>query len=65
MASSLGRTYQNSMCGAVLAALCYLKARQDAEEASSSSSVRSEPIIKAEPVKIYLKYIHLDISDEK
>lgn len=51
MASSLGQSFQDTICSAVLTAMCYFKAHQDV----SQNSPRSTPIIQAEPVK-YTKF---------
>lgn len=51
MASSLGQSYQDTICSSILTALCYFKAHWDV----SQNSPRSTPIIQAEPVK-YTKF---------
>lgn len=51
MASSLGQSFQDTICSAVLTAMCYFKAHRDV----SQNSPRSTPIIQAEPVK-YTKF---------
>jgi hypothetical protein len=56
MASSLGQSYQNTICSAMLTALCYFKACRDV----SKNSPRSTPIIQAEPVKYTKFYLFED-----